>query len=62
MFHTVEFHLLVGLLGLVWIGFFYIFIGMIFHSLLDVVDLTKRDTFYRREFFFFNWLGKKVFG
>ena len=62
LFHTVEFHLLVGLLGLVWIGFFYIFIGMIFHSLLDVVDLTKRDTFYRREFFFFNWLGKKVFG
>ncbi|MFH1425584.1 MAG: hypothetical protein ABIG28_02525 [archaeon] len=59
VFHTVEFHILTGLLGLFWIGFFYIFIGMVFHSLLDIFDFIKRGVFHRREFFFFNWQGKR---
>ncbi|MBS3098803.1 hypothetical protein J4462_01175 [Candidatus Pacearchaeota archaeon] len=58
LFHTIEFHVLVGLLGLFWSGFFYIFIGMIFHSLLDVIGLLSRGAFHRREYFFFEWLGK----
>tara|TARA_Y100000310_G_scaffold345208_1_gene462676 strand:+ start:4763 stop:5200 length:438 start_codon:yes stop_codon:yes gene_type:complete len=60
LFHTVEFHLLVGLLGLLWIGFFYIFIGMVFHSLLDVFWLLRKDRFYRREYFLVNWVRKKL--
>ena len=28
IFHTVEFHILIGLLSFYWIGFFYIFLGM----------------------------------
>src|SRR3989344_8531698 len=36
LFHTLEFHVIVGLLGILWAGFFFIFIGMFFHSLLDV--------------------------
>ncbi len=59
-FHTVEFHLLVGILGIFWNVFFYIFIGMIFHSLLDVYDMAKGDMLHRREFFFFNWLREKI--
>jgi len=55
IFHTVEFHILVAILGLIWIGFFYVFIGMVFHSLLD---LAHKDVFYAREYFLFNWLRK----
>ncbi|MBS3071731.1 hypothetical protein J4408_01940 [Candidatus Pacearchaeota archaeon] len=60
LFHTIEFHLFVGLLGLIWIGFFYVFIGMVFHSLLDIYDGLKKGWLYRREFFFFNWISKKL--
>ena len=60
LFHTIEFHALIGLLGLFWIGFFYIFVGVLFHSLLDVSSLLFRGAFHRREFFFFNWLKKKT--
>jgi len=60
LFHTVEFHLLVGLLGVLWIEFYYIFIGMVFHSLLDVIYLVKFGRMHRREYFFFNWLVRKI--
>jgi len=60
LFHTIEFHAFVGFLGLVWAGFFYIFIGMLFHSLLDVSSLLFTGVFHRREFFFFNWARKRV--
>ena len=59
LFHTVEFHALVGVIGISFAPFFYIFIGMLFHSLLDVISLIYDDTFHRREYFFFNWLRKK---
>ena len=59
LFHTVEFHILVGLLSMFWAGFFYIFIGMIFHSLLDGFSLFSGGAFHRREFFFFNWARKR---
>lgn len=59
-FHTLEFHFLIGLASILWTGFFYIFVGMVFHSLLDVADLVYRGALSRREFFFFNWLAKKI--
>jgi hypothetical protein len=59
LFHTVEFHTFVGLLGIFWIGFFYIFIGMLFHSMLDVISLLRGGVFHRREYFFFNWVKRK---
>lgn len=59
LFHTLEFHTLIGLLGMLWIGFFYLFIGMVFHSLLDVIDGVQRNTLHRREYFFFAWLAKR---
>ena len=60
LFHTIEFHLLIGLLGILWVGFFYIFIGMLFHSTLDVFSMLNEGSFHRREYFFFNWLSKKI--
>ena len=59
-FHTLEFHTLVGLFGLVWNGFFFIFLGMFFHSLLDVIAMVNEGALHRREYFFFNWLRKQV--
>lgn len=60
LFHTIEFHALIGILG-IWYSFlFYIFIGMVFHSLLDVFDMLHTGYLYRREYFFFNWLNEKV--
>ncbi len=58
--HTIEFHILVGLLSFFWVGFFYIFLGMMFHSLIDIASLLFDDKMYRREFFFVNWLYKKL--
>lgn len=59
-FHTIEFHVLIGLLGLVWVGFFYVFIGMVFHSLIDLVSIMRSGVLYRREFLLFNWIRKKI--
>ncbi|MBS3089822.1 hypothetical protein J4461_03000 [Candidatus Pacearchaeota archaeon] len=58
LFHTVEFHALIGILG-IWIApFFYLFIGMAFHSFLDLFSLLKTEKIHRREYFFFNWLKR----
>lgn len=58
-FHTIEFQALIGILGIFWISFFYVFIGMIFHSLVDLLFLLEQDRFYTREYFFLSWLAKK---
>jgi hypothetical protein len=58
IFHTVEFHIIIFLLGFLWAGFFYILIGMVFHSITDVIDLKREDALYLREF----WIFKKMFG
>lgn len=60
IFHTIEFHFIVLLLSYVWTGFFFIFIGMLFHSLFDVIELISEKKLYRREFFLVNWLIKRI--
>jgi len=59
LFHTMEFHILIAALSIFSPIFLYVFIGMIFHSLLDVIHLINGGKFHRREYFFFNWLIKK---
>lgn len=56
LFHTVEFHALIMIIGLFWTPFLYIFIGMVFHSLLDLISILRNGVFYRREYFLFNWI------
>ncbi|MEK6888578.1 MAG: hypothetical protein AABW80_00535 [Nanoarchaeota archaeon] len=60
LFHTIEFHIVVAILGLFWNPFLFIFIGMVFHSLLDLGFMMYHDILFMREFFFFNWLAKKL--
>lgn len=59
VFHTVEFHLLVFALGFFFEPFFYVFAGMVFHSLMDIIDLIIHGDLSRREFFLVNWLMRK---
>lgn len=56
--HTLEFHALIGLLSFFWFPLFYVLIGMFLHSILDIIDMVKKDRLYLREFFFFNWIRK----
>ena len=60
-FHTFEFHIIIGALSFLWSPIFYIFIGMIFHSILDILSMIQKDRLYLREFFFFNWARKRFF-
>lgn len=59
IFHTVEFNALVLALGFVFSPFWYILIGMVFHSILDFVYLADKGSLYRREFFLTNWIRRK---
>jgi len=58
IFHTVEFHLLVFALGFLFEPFFYVFAGMVFHSLMDVIHLIILKELDKREFFLVNWLNR----
>ncbi len=60
LFHTIEFHVLVYLLSYLWTGFFWVFVGMMFHSLCDFVWLACRKRLYRREYFLVNWIFNKI--
>ena len=56
IFHTIEFTILVGLLGFIWSGFFYIFIGMLFHSFSDIIEINYNKKTGCREFSFIKYL------
>lgn len=58
LFHTIEFHALIGILGVFITPFFYVFIGMFFHSLLDLIFLIHKRVFHTREYFFIRKLYK----
>ena len=60
LFHTIEFHILIGLLGFVWVGFFYIFIGMVIHFILDFSYLAYKKRIYKRWFFLTEWVMRKI--
>lgn len=58
IFHTIEFHLVIIILSLFYKPFFFIFVGMMFHSLLDLGYIIYEDYFYRREYLLVRWLRK----
>lgn len=56
-FHTIEFHLVVLILACFWNLFLYIFIGIVFHSILDIIYMSrKKGALSGREFLFICWL------
>jgi len=50
IFHTIEFTILILILSYFWNGFFFIFLGMLFHSGLDLIDLFYYSKYGAREF------------
>jgi hypothetical protein len=59
-FHTIEFHIIVLLLGLfAWRGFLFVFIGMVFHSILDIIHMVYNNEIFRREYWFVNWIARR---
>ena len=60
LFHTVEFHALIAIIGIFFAPFFYIFLGMVFHSLLDIYSMMNQDFMYRREYFLTKWIRDQI--
>lgn len=60
LLHTIEFHILVLLMSYLWIGFLYIFIGMAFHSLMDIIKMEYTKELHCRWFFLTEWMVKKL--
>jgi len=56
IFHTTEFHLFVFILGFLWDGFWFILIGMILHSILDIGLLCYEKEIKYREFSLIKYL------
>ena len=61
IFHTIECHLLIGLLSIFFTPLFFIFIGMVLHSILDIIWMVYHDLIKSREFFFFNHVRNMFF-
>lgn len=56
IFHTFEFLLLILILAFFYDFFLFILIGMLFHSLLDVIDLKYNKELHLREFILLRYL------
>ena len=50
IFHSIEFIVLVAILSFYFNIFLFILIGMLFHSILDIIDLSYRKQLQVREF------------
>ena len=56
IFHTLEFMILIFILSFFWQGFLFIFIGMMFHSALDIGDFIYHKKYSVREHFLIRYL------
>lgn len=50
IFHTIEFLILISVLSFYFNFLVFILIGMLFHSILDIIDLFYRKNLQVREF------------
>ncbi len=58
-FHTLEVIAVTGLISVFSTPFFFVFIGFVFHTTIDIVESFKNNTFNKREFFLFKWISGK---
>jgi hypothetical protein len=56
LFHTIEFHLLILFIGFYYPLFFFVLIGMVFHSILDIIYLIHEKCLGCREFSLIRYL------
>ncbi len=55
IFHTFEFWIILGIWSMFSDYGFAIFLGIIYHIILDMTDMIARKIWYSRTFSFFNW-------
>jgi len=55
-FHTIEFLFLILILSFFFDIFKFVFIGMMFHSVLDIIELKHTNELHLREFLFSRYL------
>ncbi len=60
LFHTLEFHFVIAVIGLYFKPFVFILIGMILHSILDLISMANRRLIYRREFLLTKWIMEQT--
>lgn len=60
IFHTLESHLIVLASGFFWEGFFFVLIGMVFHTFTDLVHLYNKKDLENRHWFFIAWTIRKI--
>jgi hypothetical protein len=58
IFHSAEFLTMVLILSFFWNVLFFILIGMIFHSILDIIEMSSRNRINSREFSFLRYLAR----
>ena len=56
IFHTIEFLIFVFLLSYLWKGFSFILIGIVFHSISDLLYFGHKNMLYVREFSLIRYL------
>ena len=56
IFHTIEFLILIFVLSFLWRGFYFILVGMIFHSISDLLYFGHKNMLYVREFSLIRYL------
>ena len=56
IFHTIEFFIIIFLLSFIWIGFLFILIGLLLHSIIDLIDMIYSKKFNGREFSLIRYL------
>lgn len=61
IFHTIEFLVFIVILSFIWIPFLFILIGLVFHSIFDLIDLMSRSlrVYNNREFLLTRYLLTK---
>lgn len=56
VFHTIEFLIFVYLLSYLWKGFTFILIGMVFHSITDILYFGTKNMIHIREYSLIRYL------
>lgn len=60
VFHSLDFLLLFFILGFFNKIFLYIFIGLLFHNILDIIDFINKKKKYTRYVFIIYWIFEKI--
>jgi hypothetical protein len=59
IFHSLEFIIILSVFSFYFPFIFFILVGILFHSIVDIIDILLRGKILQREFFAFRFLLSK---